>query len=89
VGEDEDNLAWFVTPNELMQPVVLDEYLAERWPSDFSESAEADRIHLVTLALSGDEWWTWLSGTEPLMQSGGLALVRAGSIVWARRDWLS
>lgn len=39
--------------------------------------------------LPGDEWWEWIQGTEPLMQSGGIALVRHGKIVYARQDWIS
>ncbi len=28
-------------------------------------------------------------GTEPLMQMGGLVLVRGGGVIWARNDWIS
>ena len=37
----------------------------------------------------GDQWWEWVSGTEPLMQMGGIALVRDGIIVYAGLTWMS
>ncbi len=79
----------------LNRRVMLDEYFGERleWvrKGRIAQSAvEQDRVRLEARAQpGGDEWWEWVMGTEPLMQMGGLALVRGGCIVWARNDWIS
>jgi hypothetical protein len=44
---------------------------------------------LSSREIPGDEWFEWVSGTESLMQSGGLALVRSGRIVYAEQHWIS
>jgi len=73
---------------------MLDEYLAELL-APLVELVEAQTIvathkaPLLALVQPGDEWWQWVQGSEPLMQTGGLALVRNGIVVWARLDWMS
>jgi hypothetical protein len=94
----------FVTPQWLVRRVVLDEYLADRYlPVAKRASAEhaisvaeatrvwveAKKPPLEAIQQPGDEWWEWLQGSEPLMQMGGLALVRSGAVVWASMDWMS
>jgi hypothetical protein len=55
-----------------------------------SEAVVAERVRpYEALARDGDEWWTWVMGDEPLMQQGGLALVRLGRVVWATMEWIS
>ena len=93
---NDENSSEFVTHNELTEQVTLDQYVARRCGHLRTSDAEEyerrlgqERQELQPLATEGDEWWIWISGTEPLMQQGGLAIVRAGAIVWARMDWLS
>lgn len=97
MNESEDR-TWFVTPEMLTDRIVLEEYLAEQWapiarrgggPDALADLVAMKKAPFDALARPGDEWWTWISGTEPLMQMGGLALVRAGKIIWARQDWIS
>jgi hypothetical protein len=83
-----------VTPDMLKRRMTLHDYFAERseWvrKGHVTQSAvDQDRAQLERRAQPDDEWWEWLHGTEPLMQMGGLALVRSGRIVWARQDWIS
>ncbi len=97
--EKVDDRSWLVTPDMLTHLVTLDDYLAEQWTPIARRSADpAEAIRLLVaakkppleaLAGPGDEWWAWVAGSEPLMQSGGLALVRSGAVVWAREDWIS
>ena len=83
-----------VNREDLTRRITLDEF--------FSYSMEMVRrglrgtvcgrpkqTELEERAQPGDEWWEWVMGTEPLMQTGGLALVRDGSIVWACNTWIS
>lgn len=91
---EEDDWADIVTPNMLLRRVTLDEYFAERAEGVrkgyLSQAAvDRDRVQLEARAQAQDEWWEWVLGTEPLMQMGGLAVVRCGSVVWARNDWIS
>ena len=44
---------------------------------------------LEALMEPGDEWYEWVGGSQPLMQVGGLALVRKGLVIWARQEWIS
>jgi hypothetical protein len=78
----------------LTRKVSLDEYFAEsmelvRKGRVAKSAIDRNRAELEGRAQPGDEWWEWVMGTEPLMQMGGLALVRNGGIVWARNDWIS
>jgi hypothetical protein len=91
----EDRRYWrrWVTVDKLIDRVVLDLYLSSERPADRGiqevPRIARRRLELEALMQPGDEWWRWVSGTEPLMQEGGLALVRCGCVVWARRDWIS
>jgi len=83
-----------VKPEMLTQRLTLDEYFAESLgrvqAGQLARSAiDSDRAQLEARARPQDHWWTWLLGTEPLRQIGGLALVRDGRIIWARSDWIS
>lgn len=92
----DDGVDWteFVANDMLTRKVTLDEYFA-----DINRLVEQgivprrpqERVvaQLNALAKPGDEWWEWVSGSEPLMQMGGLALVRDGKIVWAMNGWIS
>jgi hypothetical protein len=78
----------------LTRRVTLDEYFAEgmelvRRGRVAQTTIDSDRAQLEARAQPGDEWWEWVMGTEPLMQMGGLALVRVGEVAWARNDWIS
>jgi hypothetical protein len=97
-GVEVDDWAEFVTPDMLTQRIELDQYITKQLapllrhvPQGVSvrELIASKKTPLEALMQPGDEWWQWVSGTEPLMQLGGLALVRAGAIVWARLDWIS
>ena len=90
----------FVTVDELTRRITLDDYYAvhlarhasRRTPEHFREieqQIERYKASLSARAIPGDEWWEWVSGTEPLMQSGGLALVRSGQIVYAEQHWIN
>lgn len=83
-----------VKPDMLCRRITLDEYFVEH--ADWvrrglitQAAVDANRANLESLARPGDQWWTWVIGTQPLMQMGGLALVRNGNIEWARDDWIS
>jgi hypothetical protein len=95
-----DDFTEFVTPDELTRRITLDDYYAtdlahhasRRTPEQFREveqQLERAKASLGARVLPGDEWWEWVSGTEPLMQSGGLALVRCGRIVYAEQHWIN
>jgi hypothetical protein len=78
----------------LTRRVTLDEYFTEttelvRRGRVAQSAVDQDRAALEARAQPGDEWWEWVMGTEPLMQMGGVALVREGAVVWARDDWIS
>jgi hypothetical protein len=69
---------------------------AEELLSEFETVTDDIRRRLQEFVLKveehaqpGDNWWEWLQGTEPLMQRGGLAVVRNGTIVWATMTWIS
>ena len=90
----DDNWGDLVKPEMLTQRVTLDEYFAEsmelvRRGRVAQSVIDRSRAKLEALAQPGDEWWKWVMGTEPLMQWGGLALVRHGEVVWARNTWIS
>jgi len=89
-----DDWTDLVKKEMLVKRITLDEYYLESMDlvqkGRIEKAAlEKDRAELEARAQSGDEWWEWLVGTEPLRQMGGLALVRNGSINWARNDWIS
>jgi hypothetical protein len=91
---EEDDWTDIVTTDMLKRRVTLDEYFAERteWVRKgyiTKAAVDQDRAYLEVRAQPQDEWWEWGLGTEPLMQMGGLALVRCGNVVWARDDWIS
>lgn len=75
------------------EPVALDAHPAGQSPGQSPEAVAAwvlgRKPPLEALTEPGDEWRAWVGGTEPLMQTGGLALVRRGRVVWARQDWIS
>ena len=97
---DDDDLTGLVTKDELTRRVTLDAYYDEQIAHhaarrtseelhEMGQRIERSKASLGARAMPGDEWWEWVSGTEPLMQSGGLALVRAGDIVYAVQHWIS
>jgi hypothetical protein len=90
----DDDWTDLVKGEMLTRRVTLDEYFAENIEfvrrGRITQSAlDRNRAELESRAQPGDEWWDWVMGTEPLMQMGGLALVRDGGVVWARNDWIS
>jgi hypothetical protein len=90
----DDDWTDLVKREMLTRPLTLDEYFAEGMElirrGRIAQSAiDRDRAQLEARRQAGDEWWEWVMGTEPLMQMGGLALVRDGEVVWARNDWIS
>ena len=89
-----------VLPEDLRRQTTLEAYLAndlaQPGPHTSPDTAayirrrsEEIKSELEELARPGDSWWEWIQGDEPLMQSGGLALVRDGKIVWATQMWIS
>jgi hypothetical protein len=91
--DTDDDWVDFVDSTMLQRRVTLDEYLYEsevfRRGLVARHKVDADRANLAARTQPDDEWWVWIAGTEPLMQQGGLALVRQGRIIWARQDWIS
>jgi hypothetical protein len=90
----EEDWTDLVKRERLTRRVTLDEYFAEwlelvRRGRASQSDIDRNRAGLEGRAQPGDEWWAWVMGTEPLMQMGGLALVRNGGVVWARNDWIS
>jgi len=90
----DDDWTDLVTHEMLARRVTLDDYFAPsmdlvRKGHVAEATINRNRAKLEALAQVGDEWWEWVMGTEPLMQMGGLALVRAGRVVWARNTWIS
>lgn len=93
MSREEEDWTDIVTPAMLRRRVTLDEYFAEK-TAEFGErlsqaAVDQDHAQLEARVQPHDEWWVWVLGTVPLMQMGGLALVRCGKIVWARNDWIS
>jgi hypothetical protein len=91
---DENDWTEFVDREMLIRRVEIDDHLAEYealvCKGTVAQSVVDDlRAKLTARVLPGDEWWEWVSGTEPLMQMGGLAIVRNGAIVWASNEWIS
>ena len=91
---DNDDWADLVTREMRTRRLTLDEHYAPsmelvRKGHVAQSDLDQGRAMLEVLAKPGDEWWEWIMGTEPLMQVGGLALVRAGQIIWARNVWIS
>ena len=89
-----------VTLADLRHETTLEQYFADqvavlgptpnpKTVASIRQRCEEIRGELEELAQPGDCWWEWVQGDEPLMQSGGLALVRSGRIVWAKLDWIS
>jgi hypothetical protein len=100
MDDDDDNCGEFLTSDNLVRCVTVDSYFAadlahhksRRTPEVFQ--AMEQRIQTVkdglnNRALPGDEWWEWIQGPERLMQTGGIALVRAGTVIYARQCWIS
>ena len=90
----------FVELGDLNRALTLDEYFANQVAelgqdpnpatvAQIRQQWEVMRGELEALAQPSDSWWEWIQGDEPLMQSGGLALVRGGQIVWAFQAWIS
>ena len=93
-SQEGDDWTDLVTNARLSRRVTLEEYFAGtlelvRKGLVAQSRVDQDRAHLEARTQTGDEWWEWVLGSAPLMQMGGLALVRAGTIVWARLDWIS
>jgi hypothetical protein len=97
---DEDDWSEFVKLEHLTQQVTLDSFYAQdllhhsqrRSPIHFEQirqHIESHKNSLAARALPGDCWWEWVEGTERLMQSGGIALVRNGRIIYAYQSWIS
>jgi hypothetical protein len=89
-----------ISSNDLKREISLDSYVEEQlseMSGNNSPSVIADaRQRLAEFvreaakhAQPGDSWWEWVEGTERLMQTGGLAVVRNGTIVWATMTWIS
>lgn len=90
----------FLRPEDLGRELTLKDYVAEHL-AEFGPDADQERIEdcrqrltafkhqLQELEAPGDTWREWLQGTEPHMQSGGLALMRNEKIVWAVQTWIS
>lgn len=88
--EDDDNYAEFLTLQDCTLKLTLDEYFREKQTLGIEQSRiDCLRVMLESRAIPGDQWWEWVRGTEPMMQYGGIALVRNGAIVWARETWIS
>jgi hypothetical protein len=92
----DDDWSDFVKGEMLTRRITLDEYLALAAGIELvgidqigQSTLDCYRAELESRAQPGDEWWEWVMGTEPLMQMGGLALVRDGRVVWARNTWIS
>jgi hypothetical protein len=90
----DDDWTDLVKREMLTRRVTLDEYFAEGMElvhrGRIAQSAiDRNRVEPEARAQPGDEWGEWVMGTEPLMQMGGLALVRDSGVVWARNDWIS
>ena len=89
-----------VDSEDLRRKLTLDEYFANQ-VAELGQNPNPNTVALIrtrckemrdeleALAQPGDSWWEWIQGDEPLMQSGGLALVRGGQIVWAMQAWIS
>ena len=90
-------LVHLITNTDLKREITLEtsvrDQLSELGDSTHVSNArqKLDKFvrELVPLARPGDRWWEWVQGTEPLMQQGGLALVRDGEIIWATMTWIS
>jgi hypothetical protein len=90
----DDNCADFIQHEWLRRRVTLSEYFAfylERAIERGRDTSDIERTiaELEARAQDGDEWWEWIMGDEPLMQMGGLALVRNGRVVWTDTGWIS
>jgi hypothetical protein len=98
--DDEEDWSDLIVHGDLKREVTLDSYVEEQL-SELSCGNQPEVIadsHQRLLAFvrdiqgraqAGDTWWEWVKGTEPLMQQGGLAVVRNGKIVWATMTWIS
>lgn len=88
---DTEDWADLVRPECLTRKFAIDDYHAQYMEQGHVEKADLDKDAAMLKAkmLPGDEWWEWVMGTEPLMQMGGIALVRCGQVIWARNDWIS
>lgn len=85
----------FVQPSMLTQPVTLSEYETMHGAIDLSQlrpeimQRVEQRCAQVAELLEGEsELWEWSHG-PPVGAIGGLAVVRAGVVIRAWRDWRS
>ena len=76
---------------EVSPQAYADEQLSEckTVTDDVRQRLQEFVLELEQHAQAGDSWWEWIQGTEPLMQMGGLAVIRNGTIVWATMTWIS
>ena len=77
---------------ELTPEMYFAELVAESAPDPDPERTLTQQRQLEELTQPGDVWWEWVQGKPggvPLLQCGGLALVRDGKIVWAGQTWIS
>jgi hypothetical protein len=87
--------------DDLKRAITLDHYINEQLrelsshnnsPARLADARQ--RLQSFVQKIEGyaepdDVWWEWVQGTEQLMQTGGLAVVRNGTIVWATMTWIS
>jgi hypothetical protein len=89
-----DDCTEIVGLKDLTQSTSLDDYFQRdlelvRKGHIKREDIAQRRAILEGIEASGGQWWEWVHGNVPQMQSGGLALVREGRIVWATMTWIS
>ncbi len=100
MDDERDDWTDLVSHEDLTREISLESYVEEQLRElyglnsqsnvdDSRQRLEAFVRNVAKYATPGDSWWEWVQGTEPLMQMGGLAVVRKGTIVWATVTWIS
>jgi hypothetical protein len=102
MDDESDDWTDLIRRDDLKRELPLDSYIEEQLnelvsynspsPSYIAETRqrlEAFVRKAEKHAQPGDSWWEWVQGTVPQMQTGGLAVVRNGKIVWATMTWIS
>jgi hypothetical protein len=98
--EDDEDYSALVRWEDLTHQFSLESYVddqlrelyGDNLPTRVAERRQSMETFLQKLRCRtkpGDSWWDWVQGSEPLMQTGGVALVRNGAIVWATTTWIS